>query len=67
MSQTHRQEVYDDNMRDSNWKKVIGIDSTKVARWELDVLKAEKERGEALDIYLLTMDKAPILAEVHTG
>ncbi|KAI6039445.1 hypothetical protein EDC04DRAFT_2867977 [Pisolithus marmoratus] len=25
MSQAHRQEVYDDHMRDSNWKKLVGI------------------------------------------
>ena len=28
MSQAHRQEVYDDHMRDSNWKKNVGIGST---------------------------------------
>ncbi|KAI6095063.1 hypothetical protein F5141DRAFT_1191459 [Pisolithus sp. B1] len=25
MTQAHRQEVYDDHMRDSNWKKLVGI------------------------------------------
>lgn len=28
MSQAHRQEVYDDHMRDSNWKKIVGIGKT---------------------------------------
>ena len=27
MSLAHRQEVYDDHMRDSNWKKLVGISS----------------------------------------
>ena len=27
MSLAHRQEVYDDHMRDSNWKKLVGIGS----------------------------------------
>jgi hypothetical protein len=25
MSLAHRQELYDDHMRDSNWKKLVGI------------------------------------------
>ncbi|KAI6107204.1 hypothetical protein EDD16DRAFT_1489216 [Pisolithus croceorrhizus] len=25
MTQAHRQEVYDDHMRDSNWKKLVGL------------------------------------------
>ncbi|KAI5982195.1 hypothetical protein EDD15DRAFT_2378224 [Pisolithus albus] len=87
MTQAHRQEVYDDHMRDSNWKKLVGmvpsllkkyknlsrcleemnqayeqltvLDLDKVAWWELDALRAEADRGEALDIYLLKGDKAP--------
>ncbi|KAI6112734.1 hypothetical protein F5141DRAFT_1214028 [Pisolithus sp. B1] len=76
------QEVYDDHMRDSNWKKLVGLvpsllkkyktsnkcleemnqayeqltavlDPDKVSGWELDALRAEADRGEALDIYLL--------------
>ncbi|KAI6018871.1 hypothetical protein EDC04DRAFT_2607677 [Pisolithus marmoratus] len=94
MSQAHRQEVYDDHMRDSNWKKLVGIvpsllkkhkmankcleemnqaheqltavlDPDKVAQWELDALRAEADRGEALDIYLLKGDKAPTFHEVQ--
>ncbi|KAI6111664.1 hypothetical protein EDD16DRAFT_1710374 [Pisolithus croceorrhizus] len=88
MTQAHRKEVYDDHMRDSNWKKLVGIvpsllkkyktsnkcleemnqayeqltavlDPDKVSGWELDALRAEADRGEALDIYLLKGDKAP--------
>ncbi|KAI6161829.1 hypothetical protein EDD17DRAFT_1480227 [Pisolithus thermaeus] len=94
MTQAHRQEVYDDHMRDSNWKKLVGIvpsllkkyktsnkcledmnqayeqlnavlDPNKVARWELDAVKAEADRGEALDIYLLRGDKAPTFHEAQ--
>ncbi|KAI5999723.1 hypothetical protein EDC04DRAFT_2612161 [Pisolithus marmoratus] len=93
MTQAHRQEVYDDHMRDSNWKKLVGmvpsllkkyknsnkcleemneaykqltavLDPEKVARWESDALRAEADRGEALDIYLLKGDKAPTFQEV---
>ncbi|KAI6105234.1 hypothetical protein EDD16DRAFT_1524338 [Pisolithus croceorrhizus] len=93
MTQAHRQEVYDDHMRDSNWKKLVGmvpsllkkyknssrcleemnqayeqltavLDPDKVAGWELDTLRAEADRGEALDIYLLKGDKAPTFHEV---
>ncbi|KAI5982238.1 hypothetical protein EDD15DRAFT_2378086 [Pisolithus albus] len=94
MTQAHRQEVYDDHMRDSNWKKLVGIvpsllkkyktsnkcledmnqayeqlnavlDPNKVARWELDAVKAEADHGEALDIYLLRGDKAPTFHEAQ--
>ncbi|KAI6021294.1 hypothetical protein EDC04DRAFT_2901270 [Pisolithus marmoratus] len=94
MTQAHRQEVYDDHMRDSNWKKLVGIvpsllkkyktankcleemnqayeqltivlDADKVTQWELDALRAEADRGEALDIYLLKGDKAPTFHEVQ--
>ncbi|KAI6115546.1 hypothetical protein EV401DRAFT_1889521 [Pisolithus croceorrhizus] len=93
MTQAHRKEVYDDHMRDSNWKKLVGmvpsllkkyknssrcleemnqayeqltavLDPDKVAGWELDTLRAEADRGEALDIYLLKGDKAPTFHEV---
>ncbi|KAI6101699.1 hypothetical protein EDD16DRAFT_1525810 [Pisolithus croceorrhizus] len=82
ISPTARQEVYDDHMRDSNWKKLVGLvlsllkkyktsnkcleemnqayekltavlDPDRVSGWELDALRAEADRGEALDIYLL--------------
>ena len=33
------------------------IEPFKVSQWSLDASKAESERGEALDVYLLTMDK----------
>ncbi|KIN96679.1 hypothetical protein M404DRAFT_33025 [Pisolithus tinctorius Marx 270] len=38
---------------------------SKVTQWELDALEAERERGEALDIYLLKGDKAPTMGEVQ--
>ncbi|KAI6167642.1 hypothetical protein EDD17DRAFT_1750999 [Pisolithus thermaeus] len=93
MTQAHRQEVYNDHMRDSNWKKLVGLgegfsprrtsnkcleemnqayeqltavlDPDKVSGWELDALRAEADRGEALDIYLLKGDKAPTFHEVQ--
>ncbi|KAI6166492.1 hypothetical protein EDD17DRAFT_1752630 [Pisolithus thermaeus] len=93
MTQAHRQEVYDDHMRDSNWKKLVGLgegfsprrtsnkcleemnqayeqltavlDPDKVSGWELDALRAEADRGEALDIYLLKGDKAATFHEVQ--
>ncbi|KAI6120244.1 hypothetical protein EDD16DRAFT_1518990 [Pisolithus croceorrhizus] len=94
MTQAHRQEEYDDHMRDSNWKKLVGLvpsllkkyktsnkcleemnqayeqltavlDPDKVSGWELDALRAEADRGEALDIYLLKGDKAPTFHEVQ--
>ncbi|KAI5999464.1 hypothetical protein EDC04DRAFT_2909025 [Pisolithus marmoratus] len=34
-----------------------GLDPDKVAQWELDALRAEADREEALDIYLLKEDK----------
>ncbi|KIK13786.1 hypothetical protein PISMIDRAFT_118204 [Pisolithus microcarpus 441] len=93
MTQAHRQEVYDDHMRDSNWKRLVGmvpsllkkyknsnkcleemnqayeqltavLDPDKVARWESNALRAEADRQEALDIYLLKGDKAPTFHEV---
>ncbi|KAI6094077.1 hypothetical protein EV401DRAFT_1896503 [Pisolithus croceorrhizus] len=94
MTQALRQEVYDDHMRDFNWKKLVGLvpsllkkyktsnkcleemnqayeqltavlDPDKVSGWELDALRAEADRGEALDIYLLKGDKAPTFHEVQ--
>ncbi|KAI6126959.1 hypothetical protein F5141DRAFT_1200632 [Pisolithus sp. B1] len=94
MTQAHRQEVYDDHIRDSNWKKLVGLvpsllkkyktsnkcpeemnqayeqltavlDPDRVSGWELDALRAEADRGEALDIYLLKGDKAPTFHEVQ--
>ncbi|KAI5990270.1 hypothetical protein EDC04DRAFT_2912013 [Pisolithus marmoratus] len=41
------------------------LDPEKVAQWELDALRAEADRGEALDIYLLKGDKAPTFHEVQ--
>ncbi|KAI6094402.1 hypothetical protein EDD16DRAFT_1529196 [Pisolithus croceorrhizus] len=40
------------------------LDPDKVAGWELDTLRAEADRGKALDIYLLKEDKAPTFHEV---
>ncbi|KAI6163966.1 hypothetical protein EDD17DRAFT_1506860 [Pisolithus thermaeus] len=94
ISPTARQEVYDDHMRDSNWKKLVGLvpsllkkyktsnkcleemnqayeqltavlDPDKVSGWELDALRAEADRGEALDIYLLKGDKAPTFHDMQ--
>ncbi|KAI5993177.1 hypothetical protein EDC04DRAFT_2613445 [Pisolithus marmoratus] len=67
MTQAHRQEVYDDHMRDSNWKKLVGMGKFSFfleGMWESDALRAEADRGEALDIYLLKGDKAPTFQEV---
>ncbi|KAG9317918.1 hypothetical protein JVU11DRAFT_2150 [Chiua virens] len=87
MSLAHRQEVYDDHMRDSNWKNLIGmvkslcrkyrnactgleltegpfnqlttsLHETKVMEWTQQALRAEYERGEALDVYAMRLDKS---------
>ncbi|KAN0105201.1 hypothetical protein V8E52_011274 [Russula decolorans] len=94
MTLAHRQELYDDHMRDSNWKKLVGIvktllrklkaasngvesmkgpfeelssalDTDKLRLWTKNAEKADNERGEALDVYNLQMDKAPTLAEMR--
>ncbi|KIK24131.1 hypothetical protein PISMIDRAFT_10407 [Pisolithus microcarpus 441] len=39
------------------------LDPDKVSQWELDALRAEADRGESLDIYLLKGDKAPTFHE----
>ncbi|KAI6117657.1 hypothetical protein EDD16DRAFT_1707494 [Pisolithus croceorrhizus] len=39
------------------------LEPDKVAWWELDALRAEADREEALDIYLLKGDKAPTFHE----
>ncbi|KAI6012412.1 hypothetical protein F5J12DRAFT_717717 [Pisolithus orientalis] len=94
MTQAHRQEVYDDHMRDSNWKKIVNmvpallkkyktshkcleemnqayeqltavLDPGQLAQWESDVLEAEANRGDSLDIYLLKGEKAPTMGEVQ--
>ncbi|KAI6115879.1 hypothetical protein F5141DRAFT_1001241, partial [Pisolithus sp. B1] len=41
------------------------LDPDKVSGWELDALRAEADRGEALDIYLLKGHKAPTFHEVQ--
>ncbi|KAI6097070.1 hypothetical protein F5141DRAFT_1220323 [Pisolithus sp. B1] len=41
------------------------LDPDKVSGWELDALRAEADRGEALDTYLLKGDKAPTFHEVQ--
>ncbi|KAI6042083.1 hypothetical protein EDC04DRAFT_2601224 [Pisolithus marmoratus] len=86
MTQAHRQEVYDDHMRGSNWKKLVGMVPSLLKKYKnsnkcleemnqayeqltvvLDpdkVARAEADRGEALDIYLLKGDKAPSFQEV---
>jgi hypothetical protein len=39
MTLAHRQELYDDYMRDSNWKKLVGLDgSSSMALWYLNSL-----------------------------
>ncbi|KAG0703425.1 hypothetical protein DFH29DRAFT_874531 [Suillus ampliporus] len=70
MSQAHRQEVLDDHMRDSNWKKLVGITHSvsglwKISMWKIDEEKAMEQRGEYLDIYQLQMNKAPTMAEIR--
>ncbi|KAI6159315.1 hypothetical protein EDD17DRAFT_1762603 [Pisolithus thermaeus] len=44
------------NQAYEQWTAVL--DPDKVSGWELDALRAEADRGEALDIYLLKGDKA---------
>ncbi|KAI6010226.1 hypothetical protein EDC04DRAFT_2541909, partial [Pisolithus marmoratus] len=40
MTQANRQEVYDDHMRDSNWKKLVGIDRGEAL--DIYLLKGDK-------------------------
>ncbi|KAI6094266.1 hypothetical protein EV401DRAFT_1896361 [Pisolithus croceorrhizus] len=56
MTQAHRQEAYE--------QLTAVLEPDKVAWWELDALRAEADREEALDIYLLKGDKAPTFHEV---
>ncbi|KAG1849448.1 hypothetical protein DFJ58DRAFT_842655 [Suillus subalutaceus] len=70
MSQYHRQEIFDDHMRDSNWKKLVGIIKTLLKKHKCAV-KGEKDekiaaelQGEHLDIYHLKINKAPTMAEI---
>ncbi|KAN0078144.1 hypothetical protein V8E55_010201 [Tylopilus felleus] len=93
MTLAHRQELYDDHMRDSNWKKLVGLvfvekkhkialegvqvtkgpytefsaslDPNQLKAWTEMAERADSERGEALDIYTLQIDKAPSLAEMR--
>ncbi|KAI6040015.1 hypothetical protein EDC04DRAFT_2602760 [Pisolithus marmoratus] len=41
MTQAHKQEVYDDHMRDSNWKKLVGMAPTCQEVW-LQLMKNSK-------------------------
>ncbi|KAH7919749.1 hypothetical protein BV22DRAFT_1022428, partial [Leucogyrophana mollusca] len=49
MSQAHRREVYDDHMRDSNWKKLVGIVKTLLKKYS----RAIKGLDETKEPYLL--------------
>ncbi|KAI6023456.1 hypothetical protein EDC04DRAFT_2934178 [Pisolithus marmoratus] len=70
MTQAHRQEKYKNSkkcleeMNQAYEQLTAVLDPDKVARWESDALRAEADRGEALDIYLLKGDKAPTFQEV---
>ncbi|KAI6045492.1 hypothetical protein EDC04DRAFT_2888944 [Pisolithus marmoratus] len=68
MTQAHRQETANKCLEEMNQayeQLTIVLDADKVNWWELDALRAEADRGEALDIYLLKGDKAPTFHEVQ--
>ena len=46
-----------EEMKEAYEQLISVIEPSKVSQWDLDASRAESERGEALDIYLLTMDK----------
>ncbi|KAN0088257.1 hypothetical protein V8E55_005314 [Tylopilus felleus] len=75
MSLAHRQEVYDNHMRDSNWKKLTataGLEGTEAPHKELTasldknkVLKAEQEKEKALDIRLHLVQSSVQRSEIQ--
>ncbi|KAI6106767.1 hypothetical protein EDD16DRAFT_1713087 [Pisolithus croceorrhizus] len=80
MTQAHRQELVGlgegfsprrtsnkclEEMNQAYEQLTAVLDPGKVSGWELDALRAEADRGEALDIYLLKGDKAPTFHEVQ--
>ncbi|KAG1840122.1 hypothetical protein C8R48DRAFT_679665 [Suillus tomentosus] len=60
MSQAHRQEVLDDHMRDSNWKKIVGIIKTLLKKYKW-ALKGVDDTKSPFDELTLSLDPEKIL------
>ncbi|KAI5983428.1 hypothetical protein EDC04DRAFT_2914981 [Pisolithus marmoratus] len=68
MTQAHRQEVYDDHMRDSNWKKLVGMIPSLLKKYK-NSNKCLEEMNEAYEQLTAMLDpdkgdKAPTFQEV---
>ncbi|KAG1784325.1 uncharacterized protein HD556DRAFT_1310674 [Suillus plorans] len=59
MSQAHRQEVLDDHMRDSNWKKIVGIMKTLLKKYKR-ALKGVDDTKSPFDELTLSLDPEKI-------
>ncbi|KAG1829726.1 hypothetical protein DFJ58DRAFT_848610 [Suillus subalutaceus] len=58
MSQSHRQEILDDHMCNSNWKKLVKIESTKQANKGIEDTRVPfEELTGSLDVIKLKIDK----------
>ncbi|KAI5998350.1 hypothetical protein F5J12DRAFT_895546 [Pisolithus orientalis] len=67
MTQAHRQEVYDDHMRDSNWKKIVGIVPSLLKKYKTSnkCLEEMNQAYEQLTAVLDPRDKAPTMGEAQ--
>ncbi|KAH7906220.1 hypothetical protein BJ138DRAFT_1016595 [Hygrophoropsis aurantiaca] len=59
MSQAHRREVYDDHMRDSNWKKLIGIINTLLKKY-VRAMKGVEETKEPFQALSSSLNQADV-------
>ncbi|KAI6043819.1 hypothetical protein EDC04DRAFT_2890512 [Pisolithus marmoratus] len=55
MTQAHRQEVYDDHMRDSNWKKLVGIVPSLLKKYKTEN-KCLEEMNQAYEQLTIVLD-----------
>ncbi|KAG1729111.1 uncharacterized protein EDB91DRAFT_1085887 [Suillus paluster] len=60
MSHAHRQEVLDDHMRDSNWKKIVGITKTLLTKYKR-ALKGVDETKSPFDELAQSLNPGKIL------
>ncbi|KAI6006640.1 hypothetical protein F5J12DRAFT_782886 [Pisolithus orientalis] len=64
MTQAHRQEVYDDHMRDSNWKKIVGIVPSLLKKYKTSN-KCLEEMNQAYEQLTAVLDPTPTMGEVQ--
>ncbi|KAI9434662.1 hypothetical protein H4582DRAFT_1797539, partial [Lactarius indigo] len=71
MSTSHRREVIDDHMNDSNWKKLIDLGkfppTDTTSAWSAEEEYAQRERGhdvKVMDIYDIKRKQFPLRAEI---